>query len=314
MAHQGPEPPGSSPVGGPSEGGAAVPEGGRPKETGRRSLRSKVSPPKAGRNLPAAIGVGLALIILVLVGLVIRPEAFVILVALVTVVGVWEVSRALSFRNIHLPLVPVIAGTIAMPFAAFYGGPESLGFALVASAATVLVWRALDDREGAAQSILGAIFTLAWVPFLSSFAVLLLHEQDGALKVTTVLLLVVANDTFGYLVGVLFGRHPMAPKISPKKSWEGFAGSVAGAAIVGIAGTILLLDAPWWIGAVLAVCLVSAATMGDLAESMVKRELGIKDMSNILPGHGGVMDRLDSIVFASPVAFVAMSLLLPGQV
>lgn len=314
MTHQGPEPPGSSPVSGPSDDGDPGPAGDSSKGTGRRSLRTKVSPPKAGRNLPAAIGVGLALIILVLVGLVIRPEAFVILVALVTVVGVWEVSRALAFRNIHLPLVPVIAGSIAMPFAAFYGGPESLGFALAASAVTVLVWRALDDSEGAAESILGGIFTLSWIPFLGSFAVLLLHEEDGSLKVTTVLLLVVANDTFGYLVGVLFGRHPMAPKISPKKSWEGFAGSVGGAAVVGIAGTILLLDQPWWIGVVLAVSLVSAATMGDLAESMIKRELGIKDMSNILPGHGGVMDRLDSIVFAAPVAFIVISLLMPGQV
>ncbi|WP_081416886.1 phosphatidate cytidylyltransferase [Arthrobacter castelli] len=319
MAQQGPEPPGSSPVNGPGEDGsdddgAAVRADRRSQATGRRALRAKVSPPKAGRNLPAAIAVGLALIVLVLVGLLIRPEAFVILVALVTVVGVWEVSRALAFRNIHLPLVPVMAGTIAMPFAAFYGGPESLGFAVVASAAAVLIWRALDDSEGAAGSILGGVFTLTWVPFLSSFAVLLLHEQDGSLKIATVLLLVVANDTFGYLVGVFFGRHPMAPKISPKKSWEGFAGSVAGAAVVGIAGTILLLEEPWWIGAVLAVSLVSAATMGDLAESMVKRELGIKDMSNILPGHGGVMDRLDSIVFAAPAAFVLMSLLLPGQV
>lgn len=282
--------------------------------TGRRALRTQVSPPKAGRNLPAAIGVGLALIILVMVGLVIRQEAFVVLVALVTGVGVWEVSRALAFRNILLPLVPVAAGTIAMPFAAYYGGPESLGFALVASAVAVLVWRALDDSEGAAESILGGVFTLSWVPFLGSFAVLLLHEEDGALKITIVLLLVVANDTFGYLVGVLFGRHPMAPKISPKKSWEGFAGSVVGAAIVGVGGTIFLLGQPWWIGVILAVSLVSAATMGDLAESMIKRELGIKDMSNILPGHGGVMDRLDSIVFAAPVAFIVISLLMPGHV
>lgn len=118
------------------------------------------------------------------------------------------------------------------------------------------------------------------------------------------LLLVVSNDTFGYLVGASLGKHPMAPKISPKKSWEGFAGSIAGAMLIGVLASIFLLDKPWWVGVVLAVGVVAASTAGDLAESMVKRELGIKDMSSILPGHGGVMDRLDSIVFACPAAFV----------
>ena len=118
----------------------------------------------------------------------------------------------------------------------------------------------------------------------------------------------VANDTFGYLVGASLGKHPMAPKISPKKSWEGFAGSIAGATAVGVLAAVFLLDKPWWVGVVLAVGMVAAATAGDLSESMVKRELGIKDMSSILPGHGGVMDRLDSIVFASPVAFILYSI------
>lgn len=314
MTHQPRGPAGSSPVDNDPATGTPPDSGGTPGGTGRRSRRAKVTPPKAGRNLPAAIAVGLALVVLVLVGLVFLPEAFVILITALSVTGVWEISRALAFRNIHLPLVPVIAGTIAMPFAAFFGGTESLGFALVASATAVLIWRALDGSEGSAESIIGGVFTLCWVPLLTSFAVLLLHETDGALKIATVLLLVVANDTFGYLVGALYGKHPMAPKISPKKSWEGFAGSVGGAAIVGVAGAIFLLGEPWWIGAVLAVSMVAAATAGDFAESMIKRELGIKDMSNILPGHGGVMDRLDSVVFASPVAFIVMSLLLPGQV
>jgi len=121
------------------------------------------------------------------------------------------------------------------------------------------------------------------------------------------LLLVVANDTFGYLVGASLGKHPMAPKISPKKTWEGFAGSIAGAVIVGVLASVFVLGSPWWVGVVLAVGMVAAATAGDLAESMVKRELGIKDMSSILPGHGGVMDRLDSIVFAAPTAFILFS-------
>jgi len=126
--------------------------------------------------------------------------------------------------------------------------------------------------------------------------------------VAVMLLLVVSNDTFGYLVGASLGKHPMAPKISPKKSWEGFAGSIGGAILIGILASLFLLDKPWWVGVVLAVGLVAASTAGDLAESMVKRELGVKDMSSILPGHGGVMDRLDSIVFAAPAAFVLYGL------
>jgi phosphatidate cytidylyltransferase len=129
----------------------------------------------------------------------------------------------------------------------------------------------------------------------------------GAWQIVTLLLLGVSNDTFGYLVGASLGTHPMAPKISPKKTWEGFGGSIAGAMVIGVLACLFVLDKPWWVGAVLAVGMVAAATAGDLAESMVKRELGIKDMSSILPGHGGVMDRLDSIVFASPVAFILFS-------
>ena len=183
----------------------------------------------------------------------------------------------------------------------------------------VLLWRTIESAAGSARSIFAGVFTLAWVPFFISFAILPLHAvgsvtpvglwpggviPPGAWQIATMLLLVVSNDTFGYLVGASFGKHPMAPKISPKKSWEGFAGSIGGAIAVGVLACLFLLDKPWWVGVVLAVGMVAAATIGDLAESMVKRELGIKDMSSILPGHGGVMDRLDSIVFASPAAFI----------
>lgn len=284
-----------------------------PAGQGRRAMRGAVSPPKAGRNLPAATAVGVALVASVLIGLLFVEIAFVVLITVLAVIGVWEIGRALAFRSIHLPLAPLIVGTVAMPFAAYFGGAESLGFALVASAGAVLIWRSLEGGEGFVQSIVGGVFTLCWVPFLISFAVLLQAEADGAAKVATVLLLVVANDTFGYLVGAIYGRHPMAPKVSPKKSWEGFAGSIGGAVAVGFAASWLLLDKPWWMGVILAVSVVAASTTGDLAESMIKRELGIKDMSNILPGHGGVMDRLDSMVFAAPVAFVVCAVLMPGQ-
>lgn len=286
----------------------------------RRRVRMSHNPtPRAGRNLPAAILVGLAMLLSVLVGLLILPLAFVLLVTAFAVFGVWEVSRAMGTRGIHLPIVPVLVGALSMPMVAYFGGAESLLFALTGSAVAVLLWRSLEHAEGAGQSIVAGVFTLCWVPFFISFAILPLHSASGAptaltwpggvlppqaLQIAVTLLLVVANDTFGYLVGVFFGKHPMAPKISPKKSWEGFAGSVAGAMVVGVLAALFLLDRPWWTGLVLAVGLVAAATAGDLAESMVKRELGIKDMSSILPGHGGIMDRLDSILFASPAAYL----------
>jgi phosphatidate cytidylyltransferase len=278
--------------------------------------------PKAGRNLPAAIAVGLGMLIFVLGGLLFLPLGFVLIVTGFGVFGVWEIFRALEASGTRLPIIPVMTGTVAMPVAAYFGGPESLLFAMMLSSVAVLIWRSLEGAAGSARSIFAGVFALAWVPFFISFAVLPLHTlvgetpvglwpdgvvPPGAWQIATLLLLVVANDTFGYLVGASLGKHPMAPKISPKKSWEGFAGSVAGATLVGVLAAVFLLDTPWWVGVVLAVGMVAAATAGDLAESMVKRELGIKDMSSILPGHGGVMDRLDSIVFASPVAYILYS-------
>jgi phosphatidate cytidylyltransferase len=279
--------------------------------------------PKAGRNLPAAIAVGLGMLIFVLGGLLLLPLGFVLIVTAFAIFGVWEVFRALETTGTRLPIIPVMTGTVAMPSAAYFGGLEGLLFAVMLSSVAVLIWRSLEGAAGSARSIFAGVFTLSWIPFLISFAVLPLHTvtgttpmgpwpdgvvPPGAWQIATLLLLVVANDTFGYLVGASLGKHPMAPKISPKKSWEGFAGSIAGATVVGVLAAIFLLDKPWWVGLTLAVGMVAAATAGDLAESMVKRELGVKDMSSILPGHGGVMDRLDSIVFASPVAFILYSI------
>jgi phosphatidate cytidylyltransferase len=280
--------------------------------------------PKAGRNLPAAVGVGLAMLFAVLGGLLFLPLGFVAVTTTFAVFGVWEIYRALEANGTRMPIVPVMTGTVAMPFCAYLGGIESLLFAMLLSSVAVLLWRSVESAAGSANSIFAGVFTLGWVPFFISFAALPLHASgaatplglwpggaipDGAWQVAVMLLLVVSNDTFGYLVGASLGKHPMAPKISPKKSWEGFAGSVGGAMLIGVLASLFVLDKPWWVGIILAVGTVTAATAGDLAESMVKRELGVKDMSSILPGHGGVMDRLDSIVFASPVVFVLYGLL-----
>ena len=300
-----------------------APEQGDPGADVRGRGKQRSNPtPKAGRNLPAATAVGLGMLVVVLGGLLFFPLGFVLIVTVFGVFGVWEVFRALETTGTRLPIVPVMAGTVAMPAAAYFGGTESLLFAMLLSSVAALIWRSMEGAAGSARSIFAGVFTLAWIPFLISFAVLPLRTfvgetpvglwpdgvvPPGAWQIATLLLLVVANDTFGYLVGASRGKHPMAPKISPKKTWEGFAGSIAGATVVGVLAAIFLLDKPWWVGVVLAVGMVAAATAGDLSESMVKRELGIKDMSSILPGHGGVMDRLDSIVFACPVAFILYS-------
>lgn len=280
--------------------------------------------PKAGRDLPAAIGVGVVLLALVLGTMLFFPMAFVAVASIFGAVGVWEVSRAIAGKGIQIPVTPVMVGALSMPASAYFGGSEGLLFALVASCGATLLWRSLDSSEGAVKSILAGIFTLLWVPFLLSFVFLMIRGENGpvygltldlhninhgVLQVVVMLVLVVANDTFGYLVGVLFGKHPMAPKISPKKSWEGFAGSMGGALLVGVPMTVYVLHEHWWVGVALAIGMVLAGTGGDFAESMIKRELGIKDMSNLLPGHGGVMDRLDSILFAAPVAYATFAVL-----
>jgi phosphatidate cytidylyltransferase len=280
--------------------------------------------PRAGRDLPAAIGVGVGLLVVVLGSLLFYPLGFVIVATAFACVGVWEVNRAVVGRGISAPLTPVMAGALAMPASAYFAGAEGLLFALVASATATVLWRSLDSEPDAARSILAGVFMLTWIPFLLSFVFLMLRGDQGpdlgltldlaqinvgVIEVIIMLLLVVANDTFGYLVGVIFGKHPMAPKISPKKSWEGFAGSLGGAMLVAIPTTVFLLDQEWWVGLALAIGLVLAGTGGDFAESMVKRELGVKDMSNLLPGHGGFMDRLDSILFAAPMAYAIYTVL-----
>ncbi|GFZ81581.1 phosphatidate cytidylyltransferase [Nesterenkonia alkaliphila] len=271
------------------------------------------SPPKrkvsAGRNLPAAITTGLLLLVPAVFGIFFVPPLLIAVWIVVLCLGVWEVARALeahdfeSAPRLRIPKIPLYLGAAAMPVAAYWGGVEALTLGLMITGVAVLVgavvWRVPDPG----RSIVASLFVACWVPYLISFALLLLQVEQGQWRLAVVVLLVVANDLFGYIAGVFFGRHPMAPKVSPKKSWEGFAGSLTGAGAVGVLASWLIFDEPLFIGALLAAAVVVAATAGDFSESMVKRELGLKDMSQALPGHGGVMDRLDSLVFAMPTAY-----------
>ncbi|MGR6901424.1 phosphatidate cytidylyltransferase [Glutamicibacter sp. BSL13] len=321
------------PVGGTAAQVPPADSGPRAPRT-RRELRAAeqaaaASKSKAGRDLPAAIAVGLVLLGAVLVGLFWFPLALLAMVVVLAGLGSWEVARATSHVRTAVPLTPVLLACALLPAAAYFGGlqalgfaylgslllavlfriMQALGFAYLGSLLLAVLFRIMEGLKGASASIMASVFIISWVPLLLSFAVLLLADEKGRWLIASMLLLVVANDTFGYIVGVLLGRHPMAPKVSPKKSWEGFAGSMLGAMVIGALCAQYLLQMPWWTGLILAVFIVVAATTGDLSESMVKRELGIKDMSNLLPGHGGVMDRLDSVLFSVPLTYLASHLI-----
>ncbi|WP_353950610.1 phosphatidate cytidylyltransferase [Knoellia sp. S7-12] len=271
-----------------------------------RSAPQSTKTPKAGRNLPAAIGVGVGLALLIIASLVIRREAFLVILVAAMAIGAWEMRRAVRQAGIDVPLVPVVIGAASMVLSAYYRGPEALILTFGLTCIGILVWRVADGLDGAIRDIGGALFVALYPCFLGGFAALLLSADDGHLRIIYFVLVVAFSDIGGYAFGVFLGKHPMAPSISPKKSWEGFGGSVFTCAAVGALGLTLMFDGPWWKGAVIGVLVAATATVGDLIESSIKRDLGIKDMGTLLPGHGGIMDRLDSLVLCIPVVWALL--------
>ncbi|MEU4479556.1 phosphatidate cytidylyltransferase [Micromonospora sp. NPDC023966] len=267
---------------------------------------------KAGRNLPAAIGVGLALGAAIVLPLFFYLPAFLAVIAAAVAIGCWEMARAVRRSGAHPPLVPLMAGGVITIGLAWFAGPDALCLGLLVTVLGTMIWRLGDGPGNYQRDLTAATLIAVYVPFLGGFAAMLAAApDDGHLRVLVTLVAVVLSDTGGYAAGVAFGKHPMAPTISPKKSWEGFAGSVTASAAGSALLLWLLLDvAPWW-GALFGVAISGAAVLGDLAESMIKRDLGVKDMSNLLPGHGGLMDRLDSILFAVPTAYLLLALFVP---
>jgi phosphatidate cytidylyltransferase len=285
-----------------------------PRPAGRRRAGRDGKPvraSRAGRNLPAAIGVGLALGAAIVVPLFLYRPAFLAVVAVAAGVGIWEMVRAVGRSGAHPPLVPLLAGGLLMIGLAWWAGSDALSLGLLVTVLATMVWRLGDGPRGFQRDMTAAALIAVYVPFLGGFAALLAEPADGDLRVLVTLAAVVLSDTGGYIAGVWLGRHPMAPSVSPKKSWEGFGGSVLAAAVGSALLLWSLLDVqPWW-GALFGLAVSGAAVLGDLGESMIKRDLGIKDMSNLLPGHGGLMDRLDSVLFAVPVAFLLLSIFAP---
>ncbi|MCL2455199.1 MAG: phosphatidate cytidylyltransferase [Micrococcales bacterium] len=268
--------------------------------------------PQAGRDLPVAITVGLGLLAVVVASLFILKEVFAVLAVVVVGAAMWELAQAFAKRSIHVPLVPALVGLVGILVSAYTAGPEALFVAFLLTVGGTVVWRVLDGSgEPALRDATASVFAIAYLPFLAGFAMLMLAAPDGPQRVMLFILLVVASDTGGYTVGSLLGWHPMAPKVSPKKSWEGVAGSLVLACVVGVVGSQALLSTDPVVGVVLGVAVVTTATLGDLAESMLKRDLGLKDMGRLVPGHGGVLDRLDSLLLSAPAVYLVLAALVP---
>jgi phosphatidate cytidylyltransferase len=276
---------------------------------------------RVGRDLSAAIGVGVGFGAYVAACLLFFKPGFVLFVAAATCVAARELYQALQKQGIHATLAPILAGCVVIavaPYAITTWLPDTLTMtsALLACLAltvlAALIWRMPRGAAGYVRDASASLLIIAYVPLLASFTLLMLVGEHGSARLVAFILTVTMSDTGGLIGGVLFGRHLMAPTISPKKSWEGLAGSLVFGVAAGVGAAIFGLKVPFWVGIILGVALVAIGTCGDLVESMIKRDIGIKDMSSFLPGHGGVMDRLDSLLFAAPVAWMIMYVWVPG--
>ncbi|MCW2820806.1 MAG: phosphatidate cytidylyltransferase [Marmoricola sp.] len=255
---------------------------------------------RAGRDLPKAIASGVVLAVAIVLSLAFWSPAFMFIVGAAVVVAIWEMHQGLLARGIDIPQEPLMVGGVVMVVVAFLFGAPALVTATAVSALATMLWLLRRGVPGYVQNATASVFTLVYIPFLGSFVALLLAEDEGVRAILTFVIVTVASDIGGYAAGVLFGRHPMAPVISPKKSWEGFAGSAIACIVTGYLLLVHLLESEWWVGVALGLVTVVMATLGDLCESVMKRDLGIKDMSQIVPGHGGLMDRLDSLLATAP--------------
>lgn len=274
---------------------------------------------RTGRDLILAIIIGLTLGALLIASLIFVKWPFVLFTLAAAVLGIFEFGRALTNAGRRFDVVPQVALAALLVLAGWFLDPWLHWVATFAAVALVIVWRLVGQmaaRDGRVygdvlSDVLVAGFAQLYVAFLASLCVVLLRQPGGEWWVLAFIIIAVAADTGAYATGLMFGKHPMAPKISPKKTWEGFAGAALAAMIAGVLLGMLMIGLPWWAGLVFGIVILATATVGDLAESMIKRDLGIKDMSSWLPGHGGVLDRLDSILLSIVAALTLYYLLNP---
>ena len=273
---------------------------------------SRVS--RTGRNLPVAIGVGAGLGGLVLLTLLTVKATFLLYVGAAIAVALTELAEAFTEHKINIPVIPVAAGGAAVLTCMYWLGSQAALAALALTVVVILAWRLPGGPAGYVRDVTAGVFALIYLPFLALFVIAMLSPADGPRRVLTFIIVTICSDIGGYFAGITLGRggrHPMAPVISPKKTWEGFAGSAVACLIGGWLCVTLLLHGHPWQGLLVGAAAVLAATLGDLAESMIKRDLGRKDMGTLLPGHGGILDRLDSLLVVAPVVWLLLFLFIP---
>lgn len=259
---------------------------------------------RAGRNLFLAIGTGLLFAAVFLVSLFVAKQIFMALVAALVVVALVELASAFRTAGRRVPRIGVALGGLVIVAGAALMGAEGMLLGLFAGSALLTAWRLIEGLVPAwevppktlVRDVFSGLFSLVYVGFLASFAVLLVQAPGGEWWVFTLVVLSVSVDIGAYAAGVTLGKHKMTPRISPNKTWEGFAGAAVAAMIVGVVISVTALQQPWWVGLVLGAVVLVTATGGDLTESLIKRNLGVKDMSSWIPGHGGFLDRLDSVL------------------
>ena len=268
---------------------------------------------RTGRNLLAATAVGLVLGGAAVATLLTVKATFLIYMGAALLVALHELDTALRTRDIKIPVIPVALGGAAMVACAYWaaGGAVAAAFALTLIA--ILIWRMFGGTKGYVSDITAAVFTAAYLGLLGSTVSAMLAEHQGGRRVLAFIIITICSDIGGYFAGITLGRsgaHKLAPAISPKKTWEGLAGSVVACVAAGAILLPVALHGYWWQGVVVGAAAVTAAVFGDLAESMIKRDLDIKDMGSLLPGHGGILDRIDSLLVCAPVVWLLLEVFL----
>jgi phosphatidate cytidylyltransferase len=286
------------------DGGAAPPgEASEPAAAGRRT--------RTGRNLPAAVGVGAGLGGLAILTLMTVKVTFLVYMAVVLGIALWELSRAVAVREIRLPVLPVAVGGVVAVALAYWRGERPVVGCVALTVIAVLAWRLRGGAAGYLRDVTAGIFALTYLPVMACFVGFMLSAPDGPRRILVFLILVVCADIGGYFAGILLGHHLMAPVISPKKTWEGFGGSALACLAGGAITLPTLLGGAVWQGILVGAAVLATATLGDLTESMIKRDLQIKDMGSVLPGHGGVLDRIDSLVLSAPAVWLLLLVFIP---
>ena len=268
---------------------------------------------KAGRKLLPSIGVSVSLILIVWVSLAKYRAIFAALITVAVILGVRELTNAFKAVNIRVSFNALALASIGLSFAAWVGGVSGLSVATAIAFPWLLALLLPKGPEHFIRSASAYALTLIYIPFLAGFLILLARPHNGFERMMTFVVLIACNDTFAYFTGLALGKHTMAPKISPKKTWEGFAGSLIFTTIAGALAFHYILHAQVWLGALAGLAVVISGTSGDLIESAIKRDLAIKDMGDLLPGHGGVLDRIDSILYAAPTLWLALELVRRAQ-